>query len=226
MDVKTANETAWKCGTGAHAAVVSDLISATGHLSITGAVDDDPDRTSINWKGHPVIHSDEFLRAETPPQAVIAVGDNAARAGIAQRFQAGPAFHALYPSLGNHRIRRPDWSGIGDNAWDDYRTRGQNRLPLYRQHRRRGRTLQLGRGLCSCCGKLWHWGEVTVGDGALIGFGAAVVPRTRIGAHSVIGAGSAVVRDTPEHVTAIGNPAKPMTTSLVRKKPASGPACP
>ncbi len=51
-------------------------------------------------------------------------------------------------------------------------------------------------------------GGVEVGDGALLGVGTNVIPLRRIGAWAIIGAGSTVVRDIPDHVTAYGCPAK------------------
>jgi maltose O-acetyltransferase len=49
---------------------------------------------------------------------------------------------------------------------------------------------------------------VSVGDEALVGVGVAIQPHVRIGARSVIGVGSAVVKDVPDDVVAVGVPAK------------------
>jgi maltose O-acetyltransferase len=49
---------------------------------------------------------------------------------------------------------------------------------------------------------------VEIGDDAWIGGGAIVCPGVRIGARSVIGAGSVVTRDVPEDVFAAGNPCR------------------
>ena len=54
-----------------------------------------------------------------------------------------------------------------------------------------------------------EYGEpVRIGDDAWIGGGAIVCPGVTIGARSVIGAGSIVVRDIPEDVLAVGNPCR------------------
>jgi len=51
-------------------------------------------------------------------------------------------------------------------------------------------------------------GSVTIGDYANIAMMATVIERIHIGSWSVIGAGSIVTKDIPEHVIAYGVPAK------------------
>lgn len=49
---------------------------------------------------------------------------------------------------------------------------------------------------------------VEIGDDVWVGGGAIICPGVRIGARSVIGAGSVVTRDIPEGVLAAGNPCR------------------
>ncbi|MFN7144290.1 MAG: DapH/DapD/GlmU-related protein, partial [Myxococcota bacterium] len=49
---------------------------------------------------------------------------------------------------------------------------------------------------------------VHVGDDVWVGGGAILCPGVRVGARSVIGAGSVVTRDIPEDVLAAGNPCR------------------
>jgi maltose O-acetyltransferase len=65
--------------------------------------------------------------------------------------------------------------------------------PLRAAQRRTG--LELGR-------------SVEIGDEVWIGGAAVICPGVRIGAHSVIGAGSVVTRDIPSGVFAAGNPCR------------------
>jgi len=53
-------------------------------------------------------------------------------------------------------------------------------------------------------------GEVTVGEGALIGIGASVLPGVCIGAWDVVGAGAVVTEDVAPGVTVVGVPARPL----------------
>lgn len=49
---------------------------------------------------------------------------------------------------------------------------------------------------------------VEIGADVWVGGGALILPGVRIGARSVIGAGSVVTRDVPEGVLAVGNPCR------------------
>lgn len=51
-------------------------------------------------------------------------------------------------------------------------------------------------------------GNVTLGKGSYIGMGANLIQGIRVGEGAVIGAGAAVIRDIPDHVTAVGIPAR------------------
>jgi len=51
-------------------------------------------------------------------------------------------------------------------------------------------------------------GNCRIGPQTYIGIGATVVDGITIGAHSVIGAGAVVTKDVPEHVLAVGVPAR------------------
>lgn len=53
---------------------------------------------------------------------------------------------------------------------------------------------------------------VCIKEGVWIGTGTIILPGVTIGKYSVIGAGSVVVKDIPEHTLAVGVPAKPVKT--------------
>lgn len=51
-------------------------------------------------------------------------------------------------------------------------------------------------------------GGVTVGEGTQIGAGAVVIPGVKIGKWSVVAAGAVVMKDVPDNVLVLGNPAR------------------
>jgi len=71
---------------------------------------------------------------------------------------------------------------------------------------------QLGDGVHICPGARLA-GEVQVGARSWIGIGASVIQQVRIGADVAVGAGAALVRDLPDGVTAVGVPARLLSSS-------------
>ncbi len=51
-------------------------------------------------------------------------------------------------------------------------------------------------------------GRVDIGDNVFIGFGAIVLPGTKIGSNVIIGAGSVIAKDIPDNSVVIGNPCR------------------
>jgi acetyltransferase-like isoleucine patch superfamily enzyme len=51
---------------------------------------------------------------------------------------------------------------------------------------------------------------VVIGDGSWLGHGTVVLPGARIGRHVVVGAGSVVTGELPDHCVAAGAPARPI----------------
>lgn len=49
-------------------------------------------------------------------------------------------------------------------------------------------------------------GHVDIGDDVFIGFGAIILPNTRIGNRVIVGAGTIVAKDVPDNVVIAGNP--------------------
>lgn len=58
-------------------------------------------------------------------------------------------------------------------------------------------------------------GNVRLEEGSFIGTGANLIEGKTVGAWSVVGAGSVVVKDIPPNTTAVGNPAK-----VIKERPA------
>ncbi|MFB3778595.1 MAG: NeuD/PglB/VioB family sugar acetyltransferase [Bryobacteraceae bacterium] len=51
-------------------------------------------------------------------------------------------------------------------------------------------------------------GNVTIGEGAYIGTGATLIDKVSVGEGAIIGGGAVVIDDIPDHVTAVGVPAR------------------
>lgn len=49
-------------------------------------------------------------------------------------------------------------------------------------------------------------GRVDIGDDVFIGYGAIILPNTRIGNRVIVGAGTVVAKDVPDNVVIVGNP--------------------
>ena len=62
---------------------------------------------------------------------------------------------------------------------------------------------------CKRAGKMYSSGTTVIGEGAWLGYRVIVLPQVKsIGRGAVIGAGSVVTKDIPDHVVAVGNPAR------------------
>ena len=57
-------------------------------------------------------------------------------------------------------------------------------------------------------------GNVSLEDRTYVGSGATIIQGLRVGCNSVIGAGSVVLRNLPENVVAVGNPAAVIKSSI------------
>jgi sugar O-acyltransferase (sialic acid O-acetyltransferase NeuD family) len=55
-------------------------------------------------------------------------------------------------------------------------------------------------------------GNVLIGEGCYLGIGSSIIHGISIGSWTTVGAGAVVVRDLPDHVTAVGVPARVIKT--------------
>ena len=191
-------------GGGGHAKVVISTLRAAGE-EIHAVFDD----TESKWGGELLgvpIRGPLVVARDGAWQAILAIGDNAARRRIAEelRLEWGRVVHPaawvdpsveigpgtvvfagaiVQPStrLGAHVIVNTGARIDHDGAVGDW------------AHLAPGTTLA---------------GTVTVGAGAFVGAGATVIPNRTIGEWAIVGAGAAVVRDVAPRTTVVGVPAR------------------
>ncbi len=199
-------------GAGGHARVIIALVRRTASWEIAGVLD----RTlpaspelidDVVVVGTLDMAADFFQNGVH--HAVLAVGDNAARAALYDRFsKVGFAFPILrHPtSLVEDNVRLGEGSVICAGAIIGAQVViGRNVIvnsgAILDHETEVGDHAHIAPG-CRVAGR------VTIGEGAMLGIGTCVRDRIRIGAYSLVGAGSVVVDDIPAGVVAYGNPAR------------------
>jgi sugar O-acyltransferase (sialic acid O-acetyltransferase NeuD family) len=194
-------------GAGGHAQVVIDVLRARGigvrHMYNDSPANQHPASRNV-LPGIRLVGADAFPEIDVP--LVLAVGRNGERAELAELLDAryGQALHPSAIIAANARI-------------------GEGTVVLH------GAVVQvnasIGRHvLINTAASVDHdcvvgdhahvsprvalCGHVEVGEGTHIGAGAVVVPKVSIGRWCRVGAGAVVLQDLPDHVTAVGNPAR------------------
>jgi UDP-perosamine 4-acetyltransferase len=199
-------------GAGGHAVVCIDSLIESG-LDVVGAVAPAaPDRQlQVAHLGDDAVLDD--LLADGVRQAFVAVGDNRARgavmASVAERGFAltnavSPRAHLAGTVRLGTNVAVMAGAVVNAYAWlDDGAILNTGATVDH--------DVRLGR--CTHVAPGSHLaGNVELADGAFLGVGTSVVPGVRIGAWSQLGAGAVVVADVPDHVLAVGVPARQVGT--------------
>lgn len=200
-------------GASGHAKVVLDLCEKSGSHEVAALYDDNPALHGRQLFGYAIAGGrDEWLSAHSKEGrigVVVAIGDNALRAAVADWIQQQGG--ALAPAMvhPSGQIARGVLIGagtvvmagvvinsdtaIGSNSILNTGARVDHDCKI-------GRAVHIAPGATLC-------GGVTVGDGVLIGAGAVICPNLKIGKGATIGAGAVVIRDVEEGCTVVGVPA-------------------
>lgn len=200
-------------GAGGHGRVVLDILLQSRRWDVCGFLDNNEAIQGRRVDGLPVLgRVDDLPRlrsAERIEGAIVAIGDNGVRRGLARTLdQAGlPLISAIHPS-----------ASLAHNA-----TVGRNVVVaagvVVCANCQIGDSVILNTGCiidhqtvvgegCHVCPGVRVAGRVCIEPGAFIGIGATVVPKVTIGCESIVGAGAVVIDDVPPMTTVVGVPAR------------------
>ncbi len=200
-------------GCGGHGLVVLDILMNAGGENVVGFVDSNPKMAGRRIDGIEVLgHPDDLshIRRElNVERAIVAVGDNGARRGLADRLDAlgFELINAIHPS-----------ANLARNV-----TLGRNTViaagALVCAHCQIGDSVILNTGCIidheSLIGTATHLcpgarlaGRVTIESGAFVGIGATIIQSIHVGYEAVIGAGAVVINDVAPMSTVVGVPAR------------------
>jgi sugar O-acyltransferase (sialic acid O-acetyltransferase NeuD family) len=200
-------------GAGGHGRVVLDILQQAGRHEVAGFLDNNAAMHGRRIDGVPVlgpIDAAARLAVECDAgAAVIAIGDNGVRRGLARRVErlGLELVSAVHPSATlahNARIGRNVVIAAGVVACAHVQIGDSVILNTgcIVDHQ-----TMIGEGVHVCPG-VRIAGRVKVEAGVFIGIGATVVPLVTLGCESIIGAGSVVLDDVPPMATVVGVPAR------------------
>lgn len=196
-------------GAGGHAKVVADILFLQGE-TVLGYVDDNPSSWGTVRLGLPVLGKIDDFEQHSPGGLVMGIGDNAVRRSIVMRLgerAAGMWRSAIHPratvaasvQLGvgavilAHAVVNPN-SIIGDHV-------------IINTGATVNHDCRIG-SFCHVAPGVHLAGGTKLGEGVFVGVGASAIPGRVIGHWAIVGAGAVVINNIPDHVTAIGIPAR------------------
>ncbi len=201
-------------GASGHAKVVIDVIERQGVWRVAGLIDTYK-TPGTELMGYPVLGPEDclpvFMTRHNAGGAIIAIGDNQVRqrmalrvaeiapslafvsavhpaAHIAREVQIGKGVDIMAGVTVNPGTRIGDFCFLNTNASVDH----DNVLEPFS---------------CVQPNAATGW-NVRLGARSVLAMGATVVPGISIGADTIIGAGSTVLRDVPPRVVAYGTPCR------------------
>jgi sugar O-acyltransferase (sialic acid O-acetyltransferase NeuD family) len=198
-------------GAGGHGQVVADILIQMRHsglpVEFSGFLDGNPALHDQIYLGYRVFGSESLLATIDHDAIIVAIGDNATRKKVCQTMllQGEHFFSAVHPNavMGSGvqigqgcmicaGVVINTQSSIADHVI-------LNTGCTIDHHNNIGDYVHVAPGCHT-------GGEVTIAEGTLIGLGASVLPRKRIGAWAIIGGGATVTKDLPDKVLAYGVP--------------------
>lgn len=197
-------------GAGGHGKVVADAAVATGQWKKIAFLDDQHPslKTVLDW---PVLGRLEEARKFLPEHDgfCVAIGDNELRVKLLKLYldQGFSAPYLVHPTayISPSASLNPGCVVFAQGVVNPGTQVGAGCIINTGASIDHDCTLEEGVHLCP---GVRLAGEVRVGQQSTVGTSAAVIPRINIGHHAMVGAGSVVITDIPDHSTAAGVPAK------------------
>ena len=189
-------------GASGHARVVFDILESLG-IRVTSFIT--PSGKEDAYEGVPVIGEKDF-KASADSKLIIAIGDNAIRKRVSERFSL-EYLSAVHPSaIVSSRVRIAGGTVVMQGSVLQART-SIGRHAIINTSAVVDHDCVIGDFAHIAPGAVLT-GDVTVGEGSLVGTGACVIQGKKIGKWSVVGAGATVIHDIPDFAVAVGNPAR------------------
>ena len=207
-------------GAGGHGQVVADILLAGpqqgGRRQPIGFLDDDPRLTGAARLGLSVLGTIADAHQVLHDAMLIGVGDNDIRRRIYLRLaEAGERFEvAVHPSA---TLGRDTELGAATVVCANVTVNPGARIGanvilntgcIVEHHCTVAAHAHIAPGACM-------GGEVSVGEGTLVGIGSVILPGVRIGRGCIVGGGSVVTADIADNRVVAGVPAR-----IIRKTPA------
>jgi len=201
-------------GAGGHGRVVLDILMQAGASRPVAFLDNNDRIHGRRVDGLPVRGGLDLLphlRDDGITKAIIAIGDNGVRRGIARTVESAgfELVNAIHPSarlatnvtLGRGLVIAAGATVCAHAQIGDYAILNTGCIVDHES--------MIGMATHVCPGVRLA-GHVVVESGAFVGIGATVIQNVRIGFESVVGAGAVVIKDVPPMTTVVGVPARPI----------------
>ena len=195
-------------GAGGHGKVVISVLRAGGYL-IEGVFDDNPAKWGGSLLGVEIRGGVSELASAGARLGVVAIGDNTTRQRIARDLVNLRWLTVVHPFACVHESARlgPGTVVFAGAVVQPEAVIGSHVI------------INTGATVDHDCeiADFAHLapgvhlaGSVRIGMGTVLGAGSSVAPNRRIGEWTTVGVGAAVALDLPDHVTAVGVPARPI----------------
>lgn len=200
-------------GAGGHARELADVVDAciqSGQdLKLLGFLDDDSSTHGNELCGHRVLGPAAWIRSNSNVRVILGIGSPQSKRAVVEQLADHPI---RYQTLIHPRAEVTRWVKFGEGVVITAGCVVTNEIELG-DHVHLNRLSTVGH---DCVVERYAHiapgavvsGNVQVGVGCDVGSKACIIQNIRVGSWSVIGAGAVVISDVPANVTAVGVPAR------------------